>query len=126
MRELSPEEVNQILLHELAHLTRWDDWTILGKPVKSVEDAQGGPPVKGSVLNVDFEMFFSQDNIVEDNTISPRDKGISRRLCHLLISHKYSLSNNWKNLQKSAIFQQFLTLSGSSMRLGVACGSFNA
>jgi len=29
MQELSAEELNQILLHELAHLQRWDDWTNL-------------------------------------------------------------------------------------------------
>jgi bla regulator protein blaR1 len=31
MRELSPDELNQILLHELAHLRRWDDWTNLAQ-----------------------------------------------------------------------------------------------
>jgi beta-lactamase regulating signal transducer with metallopeptidase domain len=31
MRELSPADVNQILLHELAHLRRWDDWTNLAQ-----------------------------------------------------------------------------------------------
>jgi beta-lactamase regulating signal transducer with metallopeptidase domain len=29
MRELSPGELNQVILHELAHLRRWDDWTNL-------------------------------------------------------------------------------------------------
>jgi len=29
--ELSPDELNQILLHELAHLRRWDDWTNLAQ-----------------------------------------------------------------------------------------------
>jgi beta-lactamase regulating signal transducer with metallopeptidase domain len=31
MRELSPADLNQILLHELAHLRRWDDWTNLAQ-----------------------------------------------------------------------------------------------
>ncbi len=31
MRELSPTDLNQILLHELAHLYRWDDWTNLAQ-----------------------------------------------------------------------------------------------
>jgi Zn-dependent protease with chaperone function len=29
LRELTPEELNVILLHEFAHLRRWDDWTNL-------------------------------------------------------------------------------------------------
>lgn len=29
LKELSPDDLNQILLHELAHLNRWDDWTNL-------------------------------------------------------------------------------------------------
>ena len=29
LRELSPSELKQIMLHELAHLNRWDDWTNL-------------------------------------------------------------------------------------------------
>ncbi len=33
MRELSPDELNQILLHELAHLRRWDDWTNLAQKI---------------------------------------------------------------------------------------------
>ena len=33
MRELTPGELNQILLHELAHLRRWDDWTNLAQQV---------------------------------------------------------------------------------------------
>ncbi|MGA9040077.1 MAG: M56 family metallopeptidase [Terriglobales bacterium] len=31
IRELSPAELNTILLHELAHLRRWDDWTNLAQ-----------------------------------------------------------------------------------------------
>jgi beta-lactamase regulating signal transducer with metallopeptidase domain len=32
-RDLSAEELNAILLHELAHLRRWDDWTNLAQQV---------------------------------------------------------------------------------------------
>lgn len=33
MRELSTGELQQVLLHELAHLRRWDDWTNLAQKV---------------------------------------------------------------------------------------------
>ncbi|HXW90468.1 MAG TPA: M56 family metallopeptidase [Terriglobales bacterium] len=33
LSELSPEELNSILIHELAHLRRWDDWTNLGQRI---------------------------------------------------------------------------------------------
>jgi len=33
MRELSAVELNAILLHELAHLRRWDDWTNLAQKI---------------------------------------------------------------------------------------------
>jgi hypothetical protein len=37
IRELPPEELNIILLHEFAHLRRWDDWTnLLQKVVRAV------------------------------------------------------------------------------------------
>ena len=36
MQELSPAELNQILLHELAHLRRWDDWTNLAQQLIKV------------------------------------------------------------------------------------------
>jgi beta-lactamase regulating signal transducer with metallopeptidase domain len=33
MQELTPAELNSILIHELAHLRRWDDWTNLAQQV---------------------------------------------------------------------------------------------
>lgn len=33
VRELSAEELNQVVLHELAHLRRWDDWTNLAQQI---------------------------------------------------------------------------------------------
>lgn len=33
LQELSPDELNSVLLHELVHLRRWDDWTNLAQKV---------------------------------------------------------------------------------------------
>lgn len=33
LKELSPTELKQVLLHEIAHLSRWDDWTNLVQKV---------------------------------------------------------------------------------------------
>ncbi len=33
LQELSPAELNTVLLHELAHLRRWDDWTNLAQEI---------------------------------------------------------------------------------------------
>ena len=33
LRDLSPQELNTVVLHELAHLDRWDDWTNLAQKV---------------------------------------------------------------------------------------------
>ena len=33
VKELSTAELNSILIHELAHLRRWDDWTNLGQQI---------------------------------------------------------------------------------------------
>jgi len=35
MEELAPAELNAVLLHELAHLRRWDDWTNLSQKIVS-------------------------------------------------------------------------------------------
>ena len=71
MRELSSDELNQILLHELAHLRRWDDWTNLAqKVVKALFFFH--PAVWWIERRVSLEREMACDDAVLAETASPR------------------------------------------------------
>ena len=69
--QLSPEEIKVILLHELAHLRRWDDWTNLAqKIVKTVFFFH--PAVWWIENRLTLEREMACDDIVLAQTASPR------------------------------------------------------
>jgi beta-lactamase regulating signal transducer with metallopeptidase domain len=71
MRELSSAELNQILLHELAHFRRWDDWTNLAQQiVKAVFFFH--PAVWWIDRKVAVEREMACDDAVLAETGSPR------------------------------------------------------
>jgi beta-lactamase regulating signal transducer with metallopeptidase domain len=71
MQELSTEELNQILLHEFAHLRRWDDWTNLAqKIVKALFFFH--PAVWWIERKVSLEREMACDDAVLAETASPR------------------------------------------------------
>jgi beta-lactamase regulating signal transducer with metallopeptidase domain len=71
MQELSSDELNQILLHELAHLRRWDDWTNLAqKVVKALFFFH--PAVWWIEQRVSLEREMACDEAVLAETASPR------------------------------------------------------
>ena len=71
MRELSPSELNQILLHEIAHLRRWDDWTNFAqKLVKAIFFFH--PAVWWIEKKVSLEREMACDDAVLAETASPR------------------------------------------------------
>ena len=71
MQELSSNELNQILLHELAHLRRWDDWTNLAqKVVKALFFFH--PAVWWIEKRVSLEREMACDDAVLAETASPR------------------------------------------------------
>jgi beta-lactamase regulating signal transducer with metallopeptidase domain len=71
LQELSPQELNQILLHELAHLRRWDDWTNLAqKLVKALFFFH--PAVWWIERQVSLEREMACDDAVVAETCSPR------------------------------------------------------
>jgi beta-lactamase regulating signal transducer with metallopeptidase domain len=71
MQELSADELNQILLHELAHFRRWDDWTNLAqKIVKALFFFH--PAVWWIENKVSLEREMACDDAVLAETASPR------------------------------------------------------
>ena len=71
MQELPPDELNQILLHELAHLRRWDDWTNLTqKVVRALFFFH--PAVWWIEKRVSLEREMACDDAVLAETASPR------------------------------------------------------
>jgi beta-lactamase regulating signal transducer with metallopeptidase domain len=71
MRELSTDEVNQILVHELAHLRRWDDWTNLAQQIiKAVFFFH--PAVWWIDKKVALERESACDDVVLAEAASPR------------------------------------------------------
>jgi hypothetical protein len=71
MRELSTDELNQILLHELAHLRRWDDWTNLAQKVVRAL-CFFHPAVWWIEKKVSLEREMACDDAVIAETASPR------------------------------------------------------
>lgn len=71
LQELSAAEVNQILLHEIAHLRRWDDWTNLAQQlVRTVFFFH--PAVWWIEKRVALEREMACDDAVLAETPSPR------------------------------------------------------
>ena len=69
--QLSPEEIKVILLHELAHFRRWDDWTNLAqKMVKAVFFFH--PAVWWIESHLTLEREMACDDMVLAQTASPR------------------------------------------------------
>lgn len=79
-QELSAEEINQILIHELAHLRRWDDWTnLVQQLVKTLFFFH--PAVWWIEKKVALEREMACDDAVLAETASPR--AYAQCLAHL-------------------------------------------
>jgi beta-lactamase regulating signal transducer with metallopeptidase domain len=71
MQELSTSELNQIFLHELAHLRRWDDWTNFAQQiVRAIFFFH--PAVWWIESKVALEREIACDDAVLEETSSPR------------------------------------------------------
>lgn len=81
LRELSAEELNIILLHEFAHLRRWDDWSNLAqKIVRAIFVFHPAVWFIDNRLSIEREMAC--DDIVVSETGNPR--GYAKCLISLL------------------------------------------
>jgi beta-lactamase regulating signal transducer with metallopeptidase domain len=71
MQELSTAELNSILIHELAHLRRWDDWTNLAQQIlKALLFFH--PSVWWIESNLALEREMACDDAVLGETVNPR------------------------------------------------------
>ena len=70
-RELSPAELNAVILHELAHLRRWDDWTNLAQKVLSALFFFH-PAVWWVESRLSLEREMACDDLVLARTANPR------------------------------------------------------
>jgi beta-lactamase regulating signal transducer with metallopeptidase domain len=81
LRELPPDELNIILLHELAHLSRWDDWTnLVQKIVRAIFVLH--PAVWWIDSRLSLEREMACDDRVLAETANPR--GYAKCLVALL------------------------------------------
>ena len=100
LRELPPEDLNVILLHEFAHLRRWDDWTnLIQKVVRSLFFFHPAVWWIESRLSVEREMACDDAVLAETANphgyatclVSLREKSLAHRLAHRLVDKRWSM-----------------------------------
>ncbi len=94
LRELPAQELNVILLHELAHLRRWDDWTnLLQKIVRAVFLFH--PAVWWIENRLSLEREMACDDHVLAETANPR----AYAECLILLLEKSGTRRGWAMAQ---------------------------
>jgi len=97
MSELSPEELNSILIHELAHLGRWDDWTNLGQ--KMIRAVLFFHPV---VWWIDHQLSFEREMACDDHVVSRVENPRTYAECLVAVAEK-SLLRRGLGLAQAAV-----------------------
>ena len=97
LRELSPEELNSILIHELAHLGRWDDWTNLGQ--KIIRAVLFFHP---AVWWIDHQLSFEREMACDDHVLSRLKNPRSYAECLVAVAEK-SLLHRGLGLAQAAV-----------------------
>jgi beta-lactamase regulating signal transducer with metallopeptidase domain len=97
LNELSPQELNSILIHELAHLRRWDDWTNLGQ--KIVRALLFFHP---AVWWIDHQLSFEREMACDDHVLSRIGNPRSYAECLVTVAEK-SLLRRGLGLAQAAV-----------------------
>ena len=97
VKELSPEELKSILIHELAHLRRWDDWTNLGQ--KIVRALLFFHP---AVWWIDHELSFEREMACDDHVLSGMENPRTYAECLVAVAEK-SLLRRGLGLAQAAV-----------------------
>jgi len=97
MSELTPEELNSILIHELAHLARWDDWTNLGQ--KIIRALLFFHPI---VWWIDHQLSFEREMACDDHVVSRLENPRSYAECLVAVAEK-SLLRRGLGLAQAAV-----------------------
>jgi beta-lactamase regulating signal transducer with metallopeptidase domain len=101
LRELPPEDLTVILLHEFAHLRRWDDWTnLIQKIVRALFFFH--PAVWWIENRLSVEREMACDDAVLAETANPHgyasclvsllEKSLAHRLAHRLVDKRRSMA----------------------------------
>ena len=101
LRELPPQDLNVILLHEFAHLRRWDDWTnLIQKIVGALFFFH--PAVWWIEKHISVEREMACDDAVLAETANPHgyatclvsllEKSLAHRLAHRLTDKRWSMA----------------------------------
>jgi hypothetical protein len=101
LRELPAQDLNVILLHEFAHLRRWDDWTnLIQKIVRALFFFH--PAVWWIEKRISVEREMACDDAVLAETANPHgyaaclvsllEKSLAHRLAHRLTDKRWSMA----------------------------------
>jgi len=90
LRELSPDELNTILLHEFAHVRRWDAWTnLLQKIVRAVF------PFHPAVWWIDRQLSLEREMACDDHVLAETANPRGYATCLIALLEKSVARRGW-------------------------------
>jgi len=90
LRELSPEELNTILLHEFAHVRRWDAWTnLLQKIVRAIF------PFHPALWWIDRQLSLEREMACDDHVLAETSNPRGYATCLIALLEKSVARRGW-------------------------------